>query len=77
MAVFAFLGLLVSGSISLSWGDGVLKLEKGQQGSNLVEMNIAGNWRGVGKDLSDSDHKLLKKYTYTPVDGLHPKRLER
>jgi hypothetical protein len=62
VAIFAAIGL---GFIEVSWGDAGLKLSQGKRSMEAGDVNIAGSWRGEGKDLTDSDHKLLAKYTYT------------
>jgi hypothetical protein len=53
------------GYIAVSWGDGGIKVSQGERSGDSNDLNIEGTWRGTGKDLSDSDHNLVAKYTYT------------
>jgi hypothetical protein len=60
----AFIVAIAVGYIEVSWGDSGVKVTQGHHGAGASERNITGNWRGTGKDLTDSDQKLTAKYTY-------------
>jgi len=67
--LFILVGALIAsvafGFIEISWGQNGLKLSQGQHGVEISDVNLVGTWRGTAKDLTDSDHKLTAKYTYT------------
>jgi hypothetical protein len=65
LIVVFFIVAVAMGFIGVSWGSSGISLSQGQRAVSPRDFNIEGTWRGEGKDLQDSDHKLIAKYTYT------------
>lgn len=64
LIVVLFIVAVAMGFIGVSWGTSGISLSQGQRAASPGDLNIEGTWRGEGKDLQDSDHKLVAKYTY-------------
>jgi hypothetical protein len=64
LIVVLFIVAVAMGFIGVSWGSSGISVSQGQRAALPGDLDIEGTWRGEGKDLQDSDHKLVAKYTY-------------
>jgi hypothetical protein len=59
--VFVLVGLLLSGTLELTWDGGALKLSRSDSGQPIA---IAGKWKAEGKDIHGVIDNMREPYNY-------------
>ena len=76
LLIAAVIVCVAMGLIDISWGDGGsgIKVTQGHKSAPGTEVNVAGDWDGSGKDLSDSEKKIIARYSYKMKFKFTPSR---